>query len=243
LSARCQEMEETEIILKDELEEMRKKESTMLYMREKDRKSAEVLTRQLRHMQELREFEKGIVTRAEEILVSGEVPASSMKRLGSHARLLTSRELLKSCSSTSASGITAGPVARPVLRIQGSRNLLNTSTSDSEGEEEQVSEEAEQMEMQSNPMGRPELKSKLSTEGEDTSAGKSHRGPGPRALPGRGMGRGFLRKPSAGKIMTQAPIPEEQEESSRSLNYSETSDIFDPGQSFESIQVKPSPLL
>lgn len=52
MSARCQEMEEvllmaflvshlfsqTEIILKDELEEMRKKESTMLYMREKDRK-------------------------------------------------------------------------------------------------------------------------------------------------------------------------------------------------------------
>jgi hypothetical protein len=187
-------------------------------------------------MQELREFEKGIVVRAEEILVSGEQP-TSMKRRSSNARLLTSRDLLKSSSSASASGITAGPVARPVLRIQGSRNLLNTSMSDSE---EEGQEEAEQMEMQSNPMGRPELKSKLSSEADDSNAGKSQRGP--RTGPGRGLGRGFLRKPSTGKLMHHTSIPEEQEESSRSLNYSETSDTFDPGQSFESIQVLDPPL-
>lgn len=172
-------------------------------------------------MQELREFEKGIVTRAEEILMSGENP-TSLRRRSSNARLVSSRsDLLKNSPVAGA----AGPVARPVLRIQGSRNLLN-STSDSDGEAEEAEAEAEQMEMQSNPMARPELKTNLST--EDESSSKSQRS---RTLPARGFGRGFARKPS-----TRAPsIPEEHEaheDSFRSLNYSETSE-FNPGESFE----------
>lgn len=166
-------------------------------------------------MQELRDFEKGIVTRAEEILVSGETP-TSLRRRSSNARLVSSRsDLLKNSPVAGA----AGPVARPVLRIQGSRNLLN-STSDTDEEDE-----AEQMEMQSNPMARPELKTNLSYE-DDSPSSKSQRHP--RSSPARGFGRGFPRKPS-----TRTPsIPEEQEESSRSLNYSETSE-FNPGESFE----------
>jgi hypothetical protein len=84
-------------------------------------------------MQELREFEKGIVSRAEEILVCGENPLS-LRRRSSNARLVSNRsDLLK---SSPVAGITAGPVARPVLRIQGSRNLLNASMSDDDSEQE-----------------------------------------------------------------------------------------------------------
>lgn len=177
-------------------------------------------------MQELREFEKGIVSRAEEILVSGENP-SSLRRRSSNARLVSSRsDLLK---SSPVSGITAGPVARPVLRIQGSRNLMNASMSDDSEEDE-----AEQMEIQSNPMARPELKSHLSS--EDESSSKSQRNP--RSFPARGFGRGFPhRRPSTGKLMSTPSIPEEQEESSKSLNYSESTEIFGPCESFESLQV------
>jgi len=221
MRAKCQEMEEAETILKDELEEMRKKESFNLYMREKDRKAAEVLNRQVRHMQELREFEKGIVTRAEEILVSGEHP-TSMRRRSSNARLLTNRsDLLK---NSPVAGITAGPVARPVMRIQGSRNLLNTSMSDED-------DEAEQMEMHSNPM-LSKSNSEVSMDGHKNSTRAS-------PSPGRGFGRGFgLSRPSMNKLKSKdTPIPEEQEISSRSLNYSENSDGFDPTESFESIHL------
>lgn len=175
-------------------------------------------------MQELREFEKGIVTRAEEILVSGEHP-TSMRRRSSNARLLTSRsDLLK---NSPVSGITAGPVARPVMRIQGSRNLLNTSTSDEE-------DEAEQMEMQSNPM-----LSKSNSEISTDEGSKSLKNPRLSPASGRGFGRGFgANRPSMAKLKSKDnPIPEEQEISSRSLNYSENSDGFDPAESFESIHV------
>ena len=176
-------------------------------------------------MQELREFEKGIVTRAEEILVSGEHP-TSMRRRSSNTRLLTNRsDLLK---SSPVAGITAGPVARPVMRIQGSRNLLNTSTSDEE-------DEAEQMEMQSNP-----LLSKSNSEISIDDGSRSHKNSRPSPSPGRGFGRGFgASKPSMSKLKSKDnPIPEEQEISTRSLNYSENSDGFDPTESFESIHVR-----
>lgn len=174
-------------------------------------------------MQELREFEKGIVTRAEEILVSGEHP-TSMRRRSSNARLLTSRsDLLK---NSPMGGNSAGPVARPVMRIQGSRNLLNTSMSDDE-------DEAEQMEMHSNPM-----LSKSNSEISIDDGPKSGKGSRASPAPGRGFGRGFgpSSRPSMARLKSN-PIPEEQEISNRSLNYSETSDGFDPSESFESIHV------
>eukprot|EP00602_Paraphysomonas_sp_CaronLab_P002468 CAMPEP_0185037280 /NCGR_PEP_ID=MMETSP1103-20130426/31445_1 /TAXON_ID=36769 /ORGANISM="Paraphysomonas bandaiensis, Strain Caron Lab Isolate" /LENGTH=549 /DNA_ID=CAMNT_0027575185 /DNA_START=91 /DNA_END=1737 /DNA_ORIENTATION=+ len=126
LGARCQEMEEAELVMKDELEELRRKESAMLFMREKERKAAEVVTRQLRHMQDLREFEKGLVSRAEEILVTGQ-----QQQQDTHARRLSSASGKNSSRRPSMLkgvvpvGKTVGPVARPVMRIQGSRNLLN----------------------------------------------------------------------------------------------------------------------
>jgi hypothetical protein len=180
-------------------------------------------------MQELREFEKGIVSRAEEILVSGENP-SALRRRSSNARLVSNRsDLLK---NSPVAGITAGPVARPVLRIQGSRNLLNASMSDDSEEDE-----AEQMEIQSNPMARPELKSHLSSEDESAKTQRN-----PRSFPARGFGRGFpTRRPSTGKLISTPSIPEEQEESSKSLNYSESTEIFGPSESFESLHVCPPP--
>jgi hypothetical protein len=112
-------------------------------------------------MQELREFEKGIVSRAEEILVCGENPLS-LRRRSSNARLVSNRsDLLK---SSPVAGIT------------------------------------------------------------------------------RGFGRGFpSRKPSTGKLMSTPSIPEEQEERSKSLNYSESTEIFGPSESFESSGEHPPP--
>jgi hypothetical protein len=169
-------------------------------------------------------------------IVCGENPLS-LRRRSSNARLVSNRsDLLK---NSPVAGITAGPVARPVLRIQGSRNLLNASMSDDDSEQE---DEAEQMEIQSNPMiARPELKSHLSTE-DDTSSTSAKTQRNPRSLPARGFGRGFpSRKPSTGKLMSTPSIPEEQEESSKSLNYSESTEIFGPSESFESLQVSTHP--
>jgi hypothetical protein len=98
------------------------------------------------------------------------------------------------------------------------------------------------MEIQSNPMiARPELKSHLGTE-DDTSSTSAKTQRNPRSFPARGFGRGFpSRKPSTGKLMSTPSIPEEQEERSKSLNYSESTEIFGPSESFESSGEHPPP--
>jgi hypothetical protein len=126
---------QTEIILKDELEELRRQDAAVSAMRDKERKASELLARQVRHMQELREFEKGIVSRAEDILMSGQDLGSNAKKGLTRSRTASRKFLLP------PGGSSIGPVANPVLRVQGSRNILNIE-SDSDGEEEHGSSDA-----------------------------------------------------------------------------------------------------
>lgn len=89
----------------------------------------------MRHLQELREAEKDIVARAEEIL-SGNVDLSVQQQPLISSRPYMQRNLsrgskkmLRSRSSQSNNGEDLepipGPVGRPVLRVQGSRNLFS----------------------------------------------------------------------------------------------------------------------
>lgn len=129
---------QTEIILKDELEELRRQDAAISAMRDKERKASELLARQVRHMQELREFEKGIVSRAEDILISGqEISGSSLKKGLSRSRPTSRRLLLPT-----GGGSSIGPVANPVMRVQGSRNILNIDNDSDEDREDGSSSDA-----------------------------------------------------------------------------------------------------
>lgn len=78
-------------------------------------------------MQELREFEKGIVSRAEDILMSGQDISSTAKKGLTRSRTGSRKFLLPHIGSS------VGPVAMPVMRVQGSRNILSIDN-DSDGE-------------------------------------------------------------------------------------------------------------
>jgi hypothetical protein len=173
--------------------------------------ASEIVSRQLRHMQELRDFERGIVTRAEEILVSGQGEPRNRRGSRASGRRI---DLLKRSGAT-VEGITAGPVARPVMRIQGSRNLLNTSTSDSD-EEDHLSLGEDSLPAQDNPMLRTKTSTDAATPTPDVPVTPSKRV----ASPGRGFGRGFGKsRPSLGVINKETAIPEaEREESLRDLS-------------------------
>ena len=102
---------------------------------------SELVLRQLRHMQELRDFEKGIVLRAEEILVSGQDSGVG----GKHLSLGGGRQSRKNLLGGGGSGNSVGPVARPVMRVQGSRNILRLGVDgaeDSDGESDGGSSDA-----------------------------------------------------------------------------------------------------
>lgn len=143
LSTRCQEMEQLEVALKEELEDLRNKESVMLFMREKDKKQSEIQARQLRHLQELRESEREVIARAEEILANHpelvqqyslpnkglSMSKKSMSTSGYYSGIL--RQGMASPSNEAH--LAPGPVSRPVSRVHGSRHLLHV---DPESDEE-----------------------------------------------------------------------------------------------------------
>ena len=120
--------------------------------------ASELVSRQLRHMQELRDFEKGIVSRAEEILMSGQDAGGGGKRLGPGGIRQSRKYLL----GGGGSGSSVGPVARPVMRVQGSRNILQQEADGDDGSDE---------------------------DGDRGSSDAATPGPGRRPLPGRGFGR------------------------------------------------------
>lgn len=136
--------------MKAELEDMRSKESVMLFMREKERRAAEVLSRQVRHLTEVRQADADLVAKAEQVLSSTPTLLSHYATYGwesespdsgttcgytrrSSGSILGNanyhRRLTRALSGAETGGVEerrsslAGPVQVPVMRVKGFRNL------------------------------------------------------------------------------------------------------------------------